>query len=218
MIGQTTARTRVLLALAVLSIGCGGERGIAQTPMDFTRLTEAGCQQATQLMAERGDRQTRSRAMQYLAKCGAEGWEAIADELLTMRAVTDTTLLNDTVREASRIRDANILSAATALATDQSATFEARVAGLRVMVNQVAPTIRSWFRDYQARVALPSRGREHTQTGTEFPPRWRERTDSVLMRIMNDPTESEAMQWAADRAWFFIKVLAPRRAGGGRQD
>lgn len=167
-------------------------------------------------MAERGDRLTRGRAMQRLARCGAEGGEAIAGELLSMRAVTDTILLNDTVREAGRLRDASILSAATGLAADQSATFEARVAGLRVMVKQVTPVFTSWFRNYQrpTTAPLPTVVDGIGRTGAEFSPGWRERVDSVLVRIMEDPTESDAMRWAADRARFFNKILPPE---GGRR-
>lgn len=205
-----------LFAVVVVLIVGSPECGLAQEPMDSNRLTEAGCQRAEQLMADGGDRHTRSRAMEYLARCGASGGAAIARELLSMRAVTDTVLLNETVREANRTRDARILAASRELAADRSATLESRIAGLRVMVTQVTPTYKTWFHDYllSTRAAFPTTGPEG-EHGAEFPAGWWERADSVLARIMEDPAESEAMQWAASRARLFNSISARPGLDGG---
>lgn len=202
---------RTIGLLAIMLVGIGGvEHGSAQEPMDSNRLTEAGCRRAEQLMAEPGDRLMRRRAMEYLARCAARGGEALARELFSMSTVSDTVLLNDMVREVSRIREASVLAASREPAADRSATLESRIAALRVLVRQASPGSRTWFLDYMLPIPTSiSFAPESGHHGAAFPAGWWERTDSVLVSILEDSAESEAIRWAASRARLFIVNARP---------
>ncbi len=174
------------------------------------------CQRAQGIMLENDSGPERASAMDLLAsECGTGGGEALARELLTMRAVTDTIVLNETVRGLIIRRHPRILAAAIDMTADTSAAFEARVAGLRTLVSQANPKCRVRFQDFapipegmEARIYSPQIiYRPIGPADPGFPAGWRERTDSMLTRIEEDPAESELMQWAANRAIFYFRAL-----------
>jgi len=71
-----------------------------------------------------------------IPECGVEGGLAIANALNAVKTVTDSIYLRYLLGAASSIRDGNVWQAAITLSGDKTATLEARVIGLLVLLNQ----------------------------------------------------------------------------------
>lgn len=209
-------RRSLVFALSVgvpLAYGLAVQPIWAQEPLRLGEATPEECRRAEETMREHESGSERYGAIKVLAQsCGAHGGDALSREFLTMRAVTDTVTLNQTVRGLITRRNASILAAATEVASDRSAAFEARVAGLRVVVTQATSKCRVAFQDFAQRqegmlVATNNMISVHPIGPPDpgFPADWRETIDSLLNRMEQDPTESEAMRWAANRTLVFLR-------------
>lgn len=194
----------------VAMVGCMTQGISAQEPTSWSADQEQ-CRTAQRDLEEMSPLEARFPAMRALSRCGAAGGQLIASQLSSIRTASDTVSLRKVVPEFLRMRDASILIAATELASDQSATLETRIGGIMIIVTQARSDIRTAYHDFILRdgpqfsgaVIGPPIGRQ----GAPFPTGWQGRTDSILSSIMEDPTESEAMRWAANRGVFYLRAM-----------
>lgn len=178
----------------------------AQEPFNWMRQDEAGCAQvAEEVAATLSPIDTRRMALTYLSRCGPVGGEALAEQLLRLRNLTDTTRMNGVVEEIAHVRDETVFSASLELAGDRGATLEARIAALRVLVQYHRPSYITSFRYYmlpQRRSLHPVGMHRYQQEGAPLPDDWEERARTLIRNLQEDSSESEAIRYAAKMALF----------------
>ena len=214
MRNQMMTQRRMVLVLMVVLVSCGPRVGVAQEPLDWSGLSSPEeCTQAEERLRGAPPDQARFRAMHRLSACGPRGGVLVAQQMPMMRSSTDTASLKPLVQQFLWTRDANILQAAVQLAADRSATLEARTGAIMIIVTQAHPRFRTDFSDYVLRdgpqVSGAVVGPALQLQGTPFPQGWEARADSMLSRVMADPTESEEMRWAANRGRAYLRGLGP---------
>ncbi|MGH7659088.1 MAG: hypothetical protein ACREL6_12715 [Gemmatimonadales bacterium] len=118
----------VIVSLLVLA-GCAA----AQANPDSIKVRN-NCRLAARIIATGHPAPHEEWAFGYIGNCPAEAGEAIASGMRASRTATDTILLSHLTYTTRFLRDAALLDAALEVASDPSASFEARIFSLRSLL------------------------------------------------------------------------------------
>jgi hypothetical protein len=167
------------------------------------------CRIATQVLLTGGPAPHREWAESYARGC-PEAAPFLAEAILNGRSETDTVILNRWTAPMIELQDRSVFDAAEEVARDPSATVQARVYAIRVLVWALAPG--GWI-SYADLTDTVLTGRRmclrfgtpfHTRIviGEPLPPDYVERVHDVGETLTRDPAQPTAVRKAAYCATF----------------
>lgn len=203
-----TVRTHSLHLLALLAATVL----VAPRPA-YAQGTSRECQRAARIVEKGHPARRVADASALLAICGAVGANAVAAGMATYTQETDTVALDTFMRSADLWRDAAVMDAATQLATDASATPQARVFAVRHLLILTHPylhygysalatgsvtTTESDGTEVTTLGCTPGIGSESAdRVGTPLPADYADRIQATLQGLITSATTPAAVRNAA---------------------
>jgi hypothetical protein len=170
--------------------------------------TPEECARAQSYVRDTGPSPERKPAMQYLARCGAQGGVALAEELRALRGVSNSGTLVREYADLARILDGAVLRAALDLAADRAATPESRIIAFKLLISyadwrQVSLPFSS-FLPGNARV-LASQDHFGRSDGAPLPADWLTSAVAVVEAVAASSEETDTMRYAAERTLTHLR-------------
>lgn len=200
---MNTIQTGIAVALAALAIV--GHAGPVQAQTEFRPLPErAQCSAWAADLGRGGEPAMEVLTYGWLQACPEDGPSAMATAISAAGQVADTAYLAALFRTAAHIRDAQVFTAAQALASDRSARSEPRVAALMILMGLLdMPTVfngvgRSalMVTVFPSERCLPTIGFGGFRRVIEnpLPADAKRQVSGLVDQIRHDPTESELIR------------------------
>ncbi len=161
---------------------------------------------AAELDVSRGGA-ARSEAIRKLARCGEIGGELLARELRALSTASDRDELVASYYGITRISDDRVREAAISILVDRSATIEARIIALKVLITYHDPArasvaFESFLPGSQPSLTVQDHFSGHV--GRPLAPGWEESAHAAILTVANDMDDSEAARFAARRALIYF--------------